>query len=103
MSTADRPYPLRHAQVEPRASRCDRMRRFLAENAMCVLWASLCSAALAWLGLYGTAWSDYELEVQPAAEALAHLHIGEFLRLAPIYGGSLIERAPFAVLPGLWH
>jgi hypothetical protein len=79
------------------------MRRFLAENATCVLWAFLGSAALAWLGLYGTAWSDYELEVQPAAEALAHLHIGEFLRLAPIYGGSLIERAPFAVLPGLWH
>jgi hypothetical protein len=79
------------------------MRRFLAENATCVLWAFLGSAALAWLGLYGTAWSDYELEVQPAAEALAHLHIGEFLRLAPIYGGSLIERAPFALLPGLWH
>jgi hypothetical protein len=79
------------------------MRRFLAENALCVFCALLSSAALAWLGLYGTAWSDYELEVQPAAEALAHLHIGEFLRLAPIYGGSLIERAPFAVLPGLWH
>lgn len=79
------------------------MRRFFAENSLCVFWALLGSATLAWLGLYGTAWSDYELEVQPAAEALAHLHIGEFLRLAPVYGGSLIERAPFAVLPGVWH
>ena len=26
----------------------------------------------------------------------------EFLRLAPAYGGSLVERAPFALLPGLW-
>ena len=25
-----------------------------------------------------------------------------FLRLAPAYGGSLVERAPFALLPGLW-
>jgi hypothetical protein len=79
------------------------VRRFFAENTWCVLWALLGSAALAWLGLYGTAWSDYEIEVQPAAEALAHLHIAQFLRLAPVYGGSLIERAPFAVLPGLWH
>ncbi len=26
----------------------------------------------------------------------------EFLKLAPVYGGSLIERTPFALLPGLW-
>jgi Glycosyltransferase family 87 len=26
----------------------------------------------------------------------------DFLRLAPSYGGSLIERAPFALVPGLW-
>ncbi len=26
----------------------------------------------------------------------------EFLRLAPAYGGSLVERAPFALVPGLW-
>ena len=25
-----------------------------------------------------------------------------FLRLAPAYGGSLVERAPFALIPGLW-
>ncbi|HEX4435617.1 MAG TPA: hypothetical protein VH061_02370 [Solirubrobacteraceae bacterium] len=79
------------------------MRRFFAENALCVFWALLGSTALAWLGLYGIAWNDYEIEVQPAAEALARLHIGEFLRVAPIYGGSLIERAPFALLPSLWH
>ena len=40
--------------------------------------------------------------MQPSVEALVHGHIGEFLRLAPVYGGSLIERAPFALLPGLW-
>jgi hypothetical protein len=78
------------------------MRRALRENALCVLWAGLGSVAIAWLGLYGPGWNDYEIEAQPAVEALVHGHVGEFLRIAPIYGGSLIERAPFALAPGLW-
>ncbi len=57
---------------------------------------------MAWLGLYGFAWNDYEVEAQPALGALTHGHVLEFLRLAPAYGGSLVERAPFALLPGLW-
>jgi hypothetical protein len=65
--------------------------------------ASAGCAAIAWLGLYGAGWNDYEVEVRPAFEALSQGHLGEFLRLAPLYGGSLIERAPFALLPGLWH
>jgi hypothetical protein len=59
-------------------------------------------STLAWLGLYGFAWTDYEAEAQSSLEALVHGHVAEFLRLAPAYGGSLIERAPFAVLPDLW-
>jgi Glycosyltransferase family 87 len=72
------------------------------ENALCALAAAGGSAAMAWLGLYGFAWNDYENEAQPAFEALTHGHVLEFLRLVPPYGGSLIERAPFALLPGLW-
>ena len=64
--------------------------------------AGVGSATMAWLGLYGFAWTDYETEVQPAFDALVHGHMLEFLRLAPTYGGSLVERAPFALLPGLW-
>ena len=78
------------------------MRRVLRENALCALAATGASAALAWLGLYGFAWNDYEIEAQPAFNALTHGHGLEFLRLAPAYGGSLVERAPFALLPGLW-
>ena len=59
-------------------------------------------ATMAWLGLYGFAWSDYDTEARPAFDALTHGHVLEFLRLAPAYGGSLVERAPFALLPGLW-
>jgi hypothetical protein len=78
------------------------MRRAVRENALCVLAAAAVSAAMAWLGLYGFAWSDYETEAQPALNALTHGHVLAFLRLAPAYGGSLVERAPFALAPGLW-
>ncbi len=78
------------------------MRRALRENAPCACVAAAASAAMAWLGLYGFAWNDYEVEARPAYDALVHGHVLLFLTLAPAYGGSLIERAPFALAPGLW-
>jgi hypothetical protein len=69
------------------------------------LWATLAGLGLlvaAWLGLKGFAWSDYESESRPAFDALVHGHVLGFLRLAPAYGGSLVLRAPFALLPSLW-
>ncbi|HEX4837839.1 MAG TPA: glycosyltransferase 87 family protein [Solirubrobacteraceae bacterium] len=78
------------------------MRRIARENALCASMAGAGSAAMAWLGLYGFAWNDYDNEARPAVDALVHGHVLEFLRIAPAYGGSLIERAPFALLPGLW-
>jgi len=78
------------------------MRQDLRENALCAFAAAAGCAATAWLGLYGFAWNDYEVEVRPAYEALVAGHVAEFLRLVPAYGGSLVERAPFALLPGLW-
>ena len=39
-------------------------------------------AAMAWLGLYGFAWNDYDTEARPAFDALVHGHALEFLRLA---------------------
>jgi Glycosyltransferase family 87 len=74
----------------------------LRENALCAFVAAVASATMAWLGLYGFAWNDYETEARPAFDALAQGHVVEFLRLAPVYGGSLFERAPFALLPSLW-
>ncbi|HEY3830514.1 MAG TPA: glycosyltransferase 87 family protein [Solirubrobacteraceae bacterium] len=74
----------------------------LRANALCVLAAAAGTATLAWLGLTGFVWSDYELEVLPAFTALVHGHVAQFLRLTPAYGGSLVLRAPFALLPGLW-
>jgi hypothetical protein len=78
------------------------MRQTARENAPCALMALAGCAVLAWLGLYGFAWNDYDNEARAAFDALVHGHVEQFLRLAPAYGGSLVERAPFALLPSLW-
>jgi hypothetical protein len=78
------------------------MRLRVRENALCALLAGAGAATMAWLGLYGFAWNDYEIEAKPAFDALTHGHVLAFLRLVPAYGGSLVERAPLALLPGLW-
>jgi glycosyl transferase family 87 len=78
------------------------MTRRLHDNAVALLGAALGTAAIAWVGLVGFAWSDYDYEAAPAFKALTDGHISRFLQLAPAYGGSFILRAPFALLPGLW-
>lgn len=78
------------------------MTRVARENALCALSACAGSALLAWLGLYGFAWNDYDTEARPALEALLAGHLAAFARSAPAYGGSLLERAPFAALAQLW-
>ncbi|HEY4811655.1 MAG TPA: hypothetical protein VIH71_11430 [Solirubrobacteraceae bacterium] len=77
------------------------MPRILRENVLCALLAAGCSVVMGWLGLYSFAWNDYETEARPSFEALAHGHLVRFLQLAPAYGGSLVERGPFALLAGL--
>ena len=57
---------------------------------------------LAWQALTTMAFTDYEIEAEPALDALRHGHVGDFLTQAPAYGGSLILRAPFALAPNLW-
>jgi hypothetical protein len=78
------------------------MTRVLRDNALCACMALLGTVTMVWMGLIGFAWTDYEVEVLPSYQALVHGHLSAFLRLVPAYGGSLIERAPFALLPGLW-
>jgi hypothetical protein len=68
-------------------------------------WLALACAAgalTAWLGLYGYGWNDYDTEARAAVDALVQGHLGSFFELAPVYGGSLLERAPFALAPSLW-
>jgi Glycosyltransferase family 87 len=74
----------------------------MRENALCTFLAAGGAATMAWLGLYGFAWNDYDTEARAAVTALVNGHLLEFLRLAPAYGGSLLERAPFALLSRLW-
>jgi hypothetical protein len=79
--------------VAPRAS------RLLAP----LLIGLLAAFVLARMTLLTQAFTDYELEAEPAFGALRAGHVGGFLQALPAYGGSLILRAPFALLPGLWH
>ena len=63
-------------------------------------WAALAvlgPVSLAWLGLLGFVFSDYEYEAAPAFAALVRDGFGRFLELCPAYGGSLILRSPFAL------
>lgn len=90
------------AQAAGPERRWDDMRSVIRQNAVCALMAACGCAAMAWVGLVSFLWNDYDNEARPALEALTHGHLADFLRLAPAYGGSLLERAPFALLPGVW-
>jgi hypothetical protein len=46
--------------------------------------------------------NDFYHEAWPAYAALVHGHLFEFLRLGPAYVGSLVLRAPFALIPSVW-
>jgi hypothetical protein len=54
------------------------------------------------MGMLTPAFSDFEVEAEPSLHALREGDVDGFLSLAPVYGGSLIMRAPFALLPNLW-
>ena len=64
--------------------------------------AGCCALVLGAMGLLTPAFTDFELEVEPSLHALRGGDWVAFLQHAPAYGGSLVLRAPFALLPGLW-
>ncbi len=57
--------------------------------------------ALGWLGLYGFAWNDYDDEARLAVDALLRGDLTAFAAASPAYGGSLLMRAPFALIASL--
>jgi hypothetical protein len=66
------------------------------------LAAALCALLAAALGLPTPDFTDYEIQAEPALLALRDGDLAAFLQLAPAYGGSLVLRAPFALMPELW-
>ena len=56
------------------------------------------AALVGWLRLLTPAFTDYEVEAEPSVAALLTGDLGGFLEHAPAYGGSLLLRAPFALL-----
>jgi hypothetical protein len=71
-------------------------------NAVAIIASAIGILVVGWLDFYGYVWSDYDNEARPAFDALIGGHVARALQLAPAYGGSLVLRAPFALLPGLW-
>ncbi|HEY2316693.1 MAG TPA: hypothetical protein VGH67_00215 [Solirubrobacteraceae bacterium] len=63
--------------------------------------AAVALFVLGWLRLHPGA--DWRVEAQPAANALLAGHLHSFLALAPIYGASLVLRAPFLLATKLSH
>jgi hypothetical protein len=78
------------------------MSRRYSELVPPVLVAGCAALVLGAMGLLTPAFTDYELEAEPALHALRAGDWIAFLQHAPAYGGSLVLRAPFALLPGLW-
>ncbi|HEY5195564.1 MAG TPA: glycosyltransferase 87 family protein [Solirubrobacteraceae bacterium] len=78
------------------------MPKRLSNYAFVLAMSALGILVIAWLGFYDVAWNDYDDEARPAIDALIQGHVLSFLTAAPAYGGSLILRAPFALVPGLW-
>lgn len=66
------------------------------------LAAGVLGLLLAEFSLITTVRTDYSIEAQPAFDALRHGHVAQFLDFAPSYAGSMILRAPLALLPALW-
>ncbi len=78
------------------------MRSVIKENAPAASAAVACLGAIVWLGVFGWSWPDWQSEARPAVGALLAGHVSQFLQTAPVYGGSLILRAPFVMLTKLW-
>lgn len=77
------------------------MRRLIRENALPACGAVVALLAMSSLGIESRLPRDFRYESLAAFTALLHGHVATFLRLAPAYGGSLIERAPFVALKSL--
>lgn len=78
------------------------MRAWVRENLPAIVGASAVSLVVGWLALTDWAWNDYDREARPAFDALVGGHVLQFLKLVPGYGGSLVMRAPFVLVPKLW-
>jgi hypothetical protein len=62
-------------------------------------------AALTWATISASTvgrFNDFYREAWPAYQALIHGHMLGFVQTGPTYVGSLVLRAPIAVIPSLW-
>ena len=77
-------------------------RRFASAPSFGALIAIAVLAYVAAAGSTVATFNDFYREALPAYRALAGGHVVGFLRLGPAYVGSLVLRAPFALVPSIW-
>lgn len=73
--------------------------------AVAAFGALLGMAVLAWAVTAGSGvarFNDFYREAWPAYSTLMRGHVLGFVQLGPTYVGSLILRAPFAIIPAIW-
>ena len=75
----------------------------IREKALAASAAAGTFLVMVWLGVRGAGLADWNVEARPAVDALLAGHGQQFLQLSPIYGASLILRAPFMLSTKLWH
>jgi alpha-1,6-mannosyltransferase len=57
---------------------------------------------MASITMLAVGFTDYENEAEPAVQALRRWDLAGFAGHLPAYGGSLVLRVPFALLPNVW-
>jgi hypothetical protein len=104
-STGIAPTPTGHRTAR-RPGRLVALVQILREHPEHVVVAFLASAVAVAMTTAAATWyarfNDFYREAAPSYVALMHGHVLGFAPLAPQYGGSLVLRAPFAMLPALW-
>ncbi len=78
------------------------MRARLRDLALPAGAATVIALLLSWVGLRSMAFTDYEMEAEPSLFALRAGDLAGFLDSLPAYGGSLVLRLPFALVPEFW-
>jgi hypothetical protein len=102
------PAATKHSAI-PRRGRVAALVRVVRRRPEQAIIAALATAAgLAMMAAAANAASglarlnDFYHEAAPSYLALMHGHFLGFAKLTPAYGGSLVLRAPFAMVPALW-
>ncbi len=77
-------------------------REYVGLAALSMIMLGLILAVVTWAAGPSGQFNDFHREAWPAYQALFHGHVVLFVQRGPAYIGSLVLRAPFALVASLW-